>query len=145
MRVIPTRDTRDLTTCYVETGDSFSKRCDEGWNFGICLRDNLKRGHLDHICRCVKDRVDVMIPDLGQRCRVYAISIEREEAIIYSHLDLSSPSQPHPATTACSPPKALYPGFPVATGKHAGFTLSDQLIGLASSNSAISSTYLPHL
>lgn len=65
--------------------------------------------------------------------------------IIYSHLLLSSPSQPHPATIAFISPKVLYPGVPVATGKHAGFTLSDQLIGLASSSRAISSTYLPHL
>lgn len=74
----------------------------------------------------------------------YVISIERG-TIIYSRLLLSSPSHPHPATTASTPPKALYPGFPVATGKHAGFTLSDQLIGVASSSRAISSTYLPHL
>lgn len=63
----------------------------------------------------------------------------------YSHLDLSSPSQPQPAATAFSPPKALYPGFPDAAGKQAGFTLSDQVIGLDNSNSAMSSTYRPHL
>lgn len=74
----------------------------------------------------------------------YVIDIERGK-IVYSHLLRSSPNHPHPATTAFTSLKALYPGFPVATGKHAGFTLSVQLIGLESSSRAISSTYLPHL
>lgn len=65
--------------------------------------------------------------------------------IIYLHLDLSSPNHPHPAALASCPLKVLYPGFPVATGKQAGFTLSDQMIGLASSRRAISSAYFPHL